>query len=83
MSDFDELFQILVRTPKLSAKGKQRLRFKGSGYILIGSKDYGGAIATVEQYEAGKCSFAHLFEDGRVLQFGRQIGTKDDIEWLP
>lgn len=79
MSDF---LEDLAEVVKPSANGKQRLRFKGEEYILIGTKSC-GAIATVERYETGKCSFAHLFEDGCVRQFGKQIGTEDDIEWLP
>lgn len=80
MSDFLEDLAELV---KPNAKGKQRLRFKGVEYILVGSRTFGGAIATVEQYETGKCSTAHLMSDGTVMQLGKQIGTEDDIEWLP
>ena len=58
------------------------LRFRGSEYVLVGDKENGGAIATVEQYSTGECSFAHLYEDGSIKQFGEIIGTIDDIEWI-
>lgn len=80
MNDFLEDLAEMVRP---SAKEDPRFRFGGKEYILIGAKSDGGAIATVEQFETGKCSFAHLMPDGRVMQFGKQIGTVDDIEWLP
>ena len=55
----------------------------GRPYLLVGDLATGGAIATPEQYENGDTPFAHLFSDGRVLRFGVQIATRDDIALLP
>ena len=52
----------------------QVVKFQGEEYIFVGD-----SIATVEQYEAGALSFACLTPDGRIMQFGKQIGTKDDL----
>lgn len=53
--------------------------FQGKRYLLIGNLEEGGAIATEEQYEQFKKSFAHLFPDGNIVQDGRVIGRKEDI----
>jgi hypothetical protein len=57
----------------------RRCRFKGKSYLLIGTKKYGGAIATRRQYENFEDSYAHLFPDGVVRRYGRVIGGRDDI----
>lgn len=56
------------------------IRFQGKEYLLLGSLEEGGAIATREQYESFKKSFAHLFSDGNIVQSGKVIGRKEDIE---
>ena len=55
----------------------QKIRWQGEEYILVG-----GAITTPERYAAFECSVAHLFEDGRIMQFKEQVGTEEDIEYL-
>jgi hypothetical protein len=58
-----------------------KIRFQGNEYLFIGtSLDEDGAIATAEDYAAGKCSYAHLMEDGRIMRFRQQIGIRSDIE---
>lgn len=57
-----------------------KIRFQGSEYLFVGDLIEGGAIATQEQYENGECSSAHLFPDGRILRFRKQIGVREDIE---
>lgn len=63
---------------------KPRLKFQGQEYILVNrdGNRHEGAIATVEEYENFALNQFHLFEDGRILSFGEQVGTKEDIEWL-
>lgn len=56
---------------------EKKIRFQGQEFFLIG-----GAIATKEQYENGKCSYAHLMPNGEILRFGVQIGSRKDIEFL-
>lgn len=56
------------------------IRFQGEEFLLIGNLEEGGAVATVEQFENGVCSHAHLFEDGLVMRLGEQIGSVLDIE---
>lgn len=55
------------------------IRFQGRDFILIGSLEGGGPIATVEQYTAGEVSYAHLQDDGTVWRHQQQIGTVEEI----
>lgn len=57
----------------------RRIKFKENIFVLIGWED--GPIAFDEDYEHGRPSYAHLFTDGRVMRYGQQIGTRDDIEF--
>ena len=56
------------------------IKFQGEIYLLIDEGKGHGAIAKEEDFIHGRCSYAHLFEDGTIMRFGEQIGTKDDIE---
>lgn len=58
-----------------------KIRFQGREYLLIGSKTT-GSIATQEQFDNFETSFAYLHKDGVIRQFGMQIGTINDIEFL-
>lgn len=51
----------------------------GERYLLIGDMETGGAIATIEAYENFECSYAHLKEDGKIVRFGKVIGSREDI----
>ena len=64
---------------KPDASTEKQIRFKGKAYVLVGDMKFGGAIATREQYENGKCSFAHLCPDGLIRRFNEIIGTRDEI----
>jgi len=58
-----------------------RIRFLNQDYLYTGdSLEEGGAITTEELFRNGECSFAHLFEDGKIKRFQKQIGTRADIE---
>ncbi len=52
-----------------------KVRFQGADYILVE-----GALTTVERYEQGLCSYAHMYEDGKVRRFREVIGSADEIE---
>ena len=54
-----------------------KIRFQGRSDLIL---TRGGAITTEEDYEAFRESYAHLVDDGRVMRYGRQIGTAGDIE---
>lgn len=58
----------------------KKIRFQGEEYLLIGETN--GAIAKEDDYRHGRCSYAHLYPDGRILRFREQIGTIDDVEFL-
>jgi hypothetical protein len=62
---------------------EKQIRLFGKEYLLIGDLQEGGPIATRSAYENFECAFAHLMPDGRILRFGEQIGTREDIEVLP
>ena len=60
-----------------------RIRFANQEFILVGGDlARGGAITTPEDYAAFQPSFAHLFEDGTIMRYHQQIGTREDIEVL-
>ena len=58
------------------------VRFKDQEeYLFVGADlDRGGALASSADYQAGRCSFAYLFPDGRVLRFGEIIGSRADLK---
>ncbi len=51
--------------------------FKGQQYCIVG-----GAICTHAQFEAFEDSFAHLMLDGRIMRYGNQIGTAEDLTYM-
>lgn len=56
------------------------IRFQDTDFVLCGDLESGGAIATQDNYENGRCSYAHLFENGAIKRFNRVIGFVDDIK---
>jgi hypothetical protein len=57
------------------------IKFQNEEYVFTGeSLEEGGSIARLEDFENGRCSFAHLFPDGNISRFGMLIGTREDIE---
>jgi len=59
-----------------------KIKFKGKEYLLVSGSVKNSAIATKEQFENFECSYAHLYEDGKIRRFGGVIGNIDDIEFL-
>lgn len=57
----------------------REIEFKNRKYILTNEKH--GAITTKHQYRHGLCSYAHLFEDGKIKRLDKQIGTIKDIKF--
>lgn len=57
----------------------KKVKFKGKEYFLIG-KEAPIALATKNQYENGKVSFAALNSDGDIKRYGNVIGKKEDLE---
>lgn len=62
------------------------VKFKGKKYCFVGDVVDGvpqaGAIATKEQYSNGKCSYAHLNSNGIISRFNKQIGKREDLEYV-
>jgi hypothetical protein len=59
------------------------VRFKGVEYLFGGeSLDQDGFVATREQYESGEASFAHWFLDRGLMQHGKKIGSREDLELI-
>ena len=56
------------------------IRFKDADFVLGGDLKTGGAIATLDDFENGRCSYAHLFKDGTIKRFKKVIGSVEDIE---
>jgi hypothetical protein len=59
-----------------------KLRFRGEEFLLIGDRETGGAIATVEEYQSFTVSRYHLKANGEIWRFGQQVGEVSEIEWL-
>lgn len=69
-----------------------RVKFQGTEYWLLCDSDGDfGALAPLDHCnEEGHVvdfetavfadSFAHLFPDGRLMRYGKQIGTREDLE---
>lgn len=57
----------------------RRIKLFGEDYILIGTLEAGGVIGTEEQYSNFDCSYAYLRSDGKIMRFGQEIGSRDDI----
>ncbi|HYH41474.1 MAG TPA: hypothetical protein VD867_05800 [Burkholderiales bacterium] len=47
--------------------------------FLFGDVTEGGPIATQDQFNRFVASSCHLMPDGRIMCYGRQIGTRDDL----
>lgn len=63
-------------------KGPPHVRFKGEEYDLC-SLDCGrsGNLYLPGGYTEGSVSYARVTDDGRILRFGVQVGTRSDLEW--
>ena len=59
-----------------------KLRFRGEEFLLIGSREHGGAIATDAEYENFEVSSFHLCRNGDIMRFGHIVGHAREIEWL-
>ncbi len=55
----------------------RKIRFQDREFVLIE-----GALTTEQNFIHGRQSYAHLFEDGIIRRFGRDIGRQEDIEFL-
>ena len=62
----------------------KRIKLHGEEYVFTGDsiEDLDNAITKEDDYEHGKVSYAHLFEDGIIRRHNVQIGTAEDIEVL-
>lgn len=59
-----------------------RVRFQNNEYILAGTLETGGPIATKEQYANYETSYAHLYPNGYIMRFHERIGFRDELEVL-
>lgn len=70
--------------------GSVKVRFQGTEYWLMCAPDGDyGPLAYIEHCDdegeiklesALSESFAHCYPDGRIIRYGRQIGTRNDLE---
>lgn len=56
------------------------IKFQDKDYVFVDGPGVGGAIATLDDFENGRCSYAHLYPDGTIKRFNQVIGSVDDIE---
>ena len=61
---------------------EQQIELFGNQYLLIGTLENGGPIATKEQCENFECSFAYLKPNGDIMRYHVKIGTRKDIKML-
>lgn len=62
-----------VKDGRVTLHGQELLIVKGRG-------DLDGALATQDQYENFRMSFAHAYADGRVMRFGNKIAALEAVE---
>ena len=55
----------------------KEVEFRGKRYLLIGNTD--GPLATKDQYETGKVSFAYLCLGGIIVQNNQVIGYASEL----
>jgi hypothetical protein len=55
------------------------IKFQDRQYLLDGTLEEGGPIATPKQMANFQTSYAYLFSDGIVKRYRKQIGTREDI----
>ena len=62
-----------------------KIVFEGTEYWWLREKDGSGALAPLHHcddlgnVEVFEDSFAHVFENGKILRYGIEIGTRDDL----
>lgn len=62
----------------MASQRVQKIKFNGLDFVLPdGHSD--SPIVSVMAFRKGKLSYAHLYDDGRIVQLGKQIGTIEDI----
>lgn len=54
-----------------------KIKFQNQEFIIVDN-----AICTIQQFKNCWPGYAHLFEDGIIRRYGKQIGAFDDIDWL-
>lgn len=60
-----------------------RIRFQDKDFIFPEEDlTQEGSIAFQEDYELGRCSYAHLYFDGTIWRLNEKIGIREDIEIL-
>ena len=63
----------------------EKIIWQGEEYVLCSEpedyegEDKNGPIATTEQFNSAIVGPAHLFEDGRVMAYGKEVGKREDI----
>ncbi len=75
------------------AKENIPVRFKGDDYVWLKNDDGSGPLAYPSHLDADghvnmtdaffSDSFAHVFSGGVIMRYNQQIGTVDDLEFIP
>ena len=53
--------------------------FQGKRWLLPQKTLCNTPLCTIEEYQEGRASYAHIFPDGRILRHGEVIGHRDDL----
>ncbi len=56
----------------------QKIRFNGLDFVLTDGHS-NSPIVSVTDFKKGAIPYAHLCDDGKIMQLDRQIGTIKDI----
>lgn len=60
----------------------KKIKLNGNEFLFISEDGLDGPIATKEQYESFRESYAFLYKDGLIRRHGEVIGQRTDIEFL-
>lgn len=60
----------------------RQYKFKENLFIFVGNKKSGGALSTINDFENGLPSYAHLFSNGKIFRYGEEIGNVKDLKFV-
>ena len=64
-----------------AGRSLRKITWRGEAFLAVGlTNDF--AIATQEQFDNFEQSTAHRMPDGTIMQFGKVIGSADEITFI-
>lgn len=70
------------KTQKIALKDQYKsytLKGHPGVHILMDEGGLTGPLTTQEEFDAFVPGYAHVNPDGKIMRYGKQIGTRDDL----